>query len=84
MGDCSGLDDDLDQCVSTPHFYNLMINFTPYLKYQIAENAKPCKKLRPNICLTYLKKSCLYWIHVAFLGKLPRFIQLVYIKVFSY
>ena len=33
---------------------------------------------RPN----YLLKSCLYQIHVAFLGKLPRFIQLVYINYF--
>ena len=35
----SGLDKDLDQWVFDPNEY-----FTPYLKYQTAENAKPCKK----------------------------------------
>ena len=50
--------------------------FTPYLKYQIAENAKPCKKTQ-LFAQHILKKSCLFQMHVAFLGKLPRFIQLV-------
>ena len=36
--------------------------FTAYLKYQIAENAKPCNKTNLHI----LKNSCLYQIHVAF------------------
>ena len=43
--ECSGRDKDLDQWVFHPLLFNLMsIYFTPYLKYQIAENAKPCKK----------------------------------------
>ena len=40
----SGLDKDLVQWVFNPLLFNLMSIFTPYLKYQIAENAKPCKK----------------------------------------
>ena len=41
----SGLDKDLDQWVFYPLLFNLM-SYTPYLKYQIAENAKPCKKIK--------------------------------------
>ena len=52
----SGLDKDLDQWVFHPLLFNLM-SILLHIKYQIAENAKPCK--RPNICLTYFKEKLL-------------------------
>ena len=73
----------------TPKFSNKGSSMTPkksglaetqFNEYQIAENAKPCKKTQYLLNIYILKKSCLYQIHVSFLGKLPRFIQLVHIK----
>ena len=46
--------------------------FTPYLRYQIADNAKSCKKT------TYLLKKFKEKLLVPFSGKLPKFIQLVF------
>ena len=58
--------------------------FTPYLKYQIAENAKPCKKSKTKYLLNIFKEKLLVSNTCCVFRKLPRFIQLVYIKVFSY
>ena len=69
----SGLDKDLDQWVFHPLLFNLV--FYSILKIS---NCRECKALLkdPIFALHILKKSCKYQIHVAFLGKLPRFIQL--------
>ena len=55
---CSGLNMDLDQWVFYPLLFNLMSILLPTSKYQIAENAKPCKKTQ-YICLTYFKEKLL-------------------------
>ena len=64
--------------ISPPTFY-FNEYFTPYLKDQIAEKAKPCRKTQYLLNIFRRKVACIK-IHVAFLGKLPRFIQLVYIN----
>ena len=70
----SGLDKYLDQWVLHPLLFNLM-SISLGIKYIKLQKMQSLVK-RPNI----LKKNCLNQIHVAFLGKLPRFIQLVYIN----
>ena len=42
LKDPSGLDKDLDQWVFHPLLFLFNEYFTPYLKYLVAENAKPC------------------------------------------
>ena len=61
----SGLDKDLDQWVFHPLLFNLMSILLHILNIKLQKMQNLVK--RPN----YLLKSCLYQIHVAFLGKLP-------------
>ena len=76
---CSGLDKDLDQWVFHPLHLNLM-SILLHIKNVRLQKMQSLVK-RPNICLTYFKEKLLESkIHVAFKGKLPRFIQLVYIN----
>ena len=73
----SGLDKDLDQWVFHPLLFHLISILLHIYNIKLQKSQSLVK--RPNICLTYFKEKLLVSNTYCILGKLPRFIQLVYI-----
>ena len=74
----SGLDKDLDQWVFHPLLLNSMSILLHILNIKLQKMQSLVK--RPNISLTYFKEKLLVSSTYCVLGKLPRFMQFVYIN----